>query len=308
MTERFLSGRRVAIAVAAGVSLLCAAAVAAVGPVGAATTGRLEAVTDLSVAGGTPVVFSPGASAQPVAPITVTEGQAGVLQAGSTICLVISGATFATSSPSVTSSDSGAQLLTADPQFVAITVNTVSTGAGATIGTGGLTIDAPSTAGPVDVTATLLQTQAPAPPSYGNGPLRLDAAASTSPCLINSGVSGALEIGVVPLGSIVSQTRIFGSDRYDTAATLFLGGPIASFSAAGAARLAATWESASPTCHAIAVLASGDNYPDALAANYLAGRSGLSTQILLTDQGSLPSQTTAALRLAGVSKDRKSVV
>ncbi len=302
MTERSCPGRRLAVAVAATVSLLGAAAVAGLGPAGATTYGRLDAVPNLSVAGGTPVVFTPGASAQPVAPITVTEAQAGAIPASSTICLVISGASFGSASPSVTASDSGAQLQTSDPQFVAISVSKASSGTGATVVTTGLTIDAPSTAGPVDVTATLLEPSSAAPPPVGNGPLRLDATASQNPCLVPSGVSGALEIGLVPLGSVVSQTRIFGSDRYDTAATLFLGGPIASFSAAGADRLAATWEGASPTCHTVAVLASGDNYPDALAANYLAGRSGLSTQILLTDQGSLPSQTTAALRLAGVSE------
>ena len=89
-------------------------------------------------------------------------------------------------------------------------------------------------------------------------------------------------------------------------------GPSTSFSAAGlgtagvAARgpreLAATWDGTTPSCHTLAVIASGDNYPDALAANYLAGRSGLSTQILLAHRGRCPSQTAAALRLAGVSE------
>jgi len=317
MRAPFLPGRRTVATVAAGVSLLSLTVAAGLGPAGAATGGgRLDAVPGLSVAGGAPVVFSPGAPAQPVAPITVSEANPGVLSAGSTICLVLSGAAFtATAAPTVTTSDSGALLQASGPQFVAISVTKSSSGTGATIATGGLSIDASGTAGPVEVNATLLQVATAPPPAQGNAPLHLDASSSQSPCLIDPGVSGALEIGTVPLGSVVSQTRIFGTDRYDTAATLFLGGPVTSFGAAGTAavaaagspaegpgELAATWDGTTPSCHTVAVIASGDNYPDALAANYLAGRSGLSTQILLAEQGSLPSQTAAALRLAGVSE------
>jgi len=297
-----------------------AVAVAAGGGVGparasAASAGtRLDAVTGIDAQGGPPIVFTPGATAVPVHDITISESSPGLLAAGATVCLVLSGATFATtSSPTVTASDGGAVLAANGAQFIAVSITKSSVGAAAKDVAGALAIDAPATGGPVAVNVTLLQPASSMPP-VGDAPLLrrtttgldtaagLAAAASENECLVAPGVTGALEIGSVPLGSVVSQSRVFGSDRYDTAATLFLGGPLAGFSAAGPGVLAATWEGATPACHTLAVLASGENYPDALAANYLAGRSGLATQILLTEQAALPAQTTTALRLAGVSQ------
>jgi putative cell wall-binding protein len=79
------------------------------------------------------------------------------------------------------------------------------------------------------------------------------------------------------LAAIGVVNRIGGGDRYATAQLLFqqLG-----------------------QCNDDVVLARGDNFPDALAASYLAGQLG--TGILLTEPNMLPSATTNAIRQAGV--------
>ena len=69
--------------------------------------------------------------------------------------------------------------------------------------------------------------------------------------------------------------RLAGSNRYDTA------------------RVIATTDFGASTA-TIAVLASGLNYPDALAANYLAGR--VHGPVLLTDPNSLSPETLTALK------------
>jgi len=72
----------------------------------------------------------------------------------------------------------------------------------------------------------------------------------------------------------ISATRIAGADRYSTAEAI---------AAAGF-----------PSGAKVAVVASGLNYPDALAASYLAGR--LHTTVLVTDPNSLSSAAHAALQ------------
>jgi len=86
---------------------------------------------------------------------------------------------------------------------------------------------------------------------------------------------GLMGVGARPAGANSSfvTTRYGGSDRYDTA------------------RLVA--EASYPHGAKTALLASGTNYPDALAGAYLAGNDG--APILLTDPNTLPSSTVQAL-------------
>jgi len=92
----------------------------------------------------------------------------------------------------------------------------------------------------------------------------------------------ALAIGAASAIGVLTTGRIGGTDRYATAAQLFLNNP-ASFT--GGANNAA-------------VLASGANYPDALSANYLA--QGLGTRVLLTDPNVVPQPTAQAIITAGI--------
>src|SRR4051812_18933340 len=76
----------------------------------------------------------------------------------------------------------------------------------------------------------------------------------------------------------VSSNRFGGTDRYETARAIAEG----------------TFKTAS-----FALLARGDDYPDALAGNYLAGTSG-GVPILLTPSTQLSSSATAAFQKLGV--------
>ena len=89
-----------------------------------------------------------------------------------------------------------------------------------------------------------------------------------------------------PLAAVVTTDRLSGGDRYETAQALFE----AAFPCAPASGLAS------------AVIARGDDFPDALAASYLAG--SLGTGILLVDSTSatVPTATVNALRNRGVDK------
>jgi putative cell wall-binding protein len=98
--------------------------------------------------------------------------------------------------------------------------------------------------------------------------------------------SGALGLGALavtaPLASATSNlttSRLGGLDRYQTAADIA--------------------EAAFPSGASTAIVATGENYPDALAANYLAG--DLNAPVLLTSTDSLNASTSEALAHLGVS-------
>lgn len=80
-----------------------------------------------------------------------------------------------------------------------------------------------------------------------------------------------------------TSDRVSGPTRFDTAAQLALDG----YGEAGAP---------------VAILATGEDFPDALAANYLAGQldQGEGGPVLLTNSGSLPAVTRGALDTLGV--------
>jgi putative cell wall-binding protein len=89
--------------------------------------------------------------------------------------------------------------------------------------------------------------------------------------------------GVTPDARAVegfALTRVAGANRYATAASLAA--------------------AAFPGGSTVAVLASGENFPDALAGSYLAGRFGSGSPILLTTRDALPAETKKALDDLGV--------
>jgi putative cell wall-binding protein len=88
-----------------------------------------------------------------------------------------------------------------------------------------------------------------------------------------------LAASAAPAASGIALTRWQGPDRYGTAAALA--------------------KAAYPGGAANAVVASGESFPDALSASYLAGY--LHAPILLTEAHDLPGETAAALRQLGVT-------
>ena len=109
------------------------------------------------------------------------------------------------------------------------------------------------------------------------GSVKINATTTGVPAGIGGGPQAAI--------GVLTQSRMGGTDRYATAAQLFLQN---SFVGGGA--------------H-VAVLASGANYPDALSANYLAAglNGGAGTRVLLTDPNVLPQPTSQALITSGIT-------
>lgn len=89
----------------------------------------------------------------------------------------------------------------------------------------------------------------------------------------------------IPMEEPTNTDRVSGPSRFETAARLALDG----YGEAGAP---------------VAIVATGFDYPDALAANYLAGQldQGEGGPILLTLTNSLPEATTSALAELGVER------
>ena len=110
--------------------------------------------------------------------------------------------------------------------------------------------------------------------------LTSDVGATVSTHTLTAGTPApVLNMGAVNVVNVVNYgARTGGATRYETAATLFNNefGPVSSV-----------------------VLASGVNFPDALSANYLAGRLGTGT--LLTDPGNLSDAARFAIFGHGVS-------
>jgi putative cell wall-binding protein len=138
------------------------------------------------------------------------------------------------------------------------TVTAPATAVAATVTVTGLTVDLTgAVAGSVKINATT--------PAIGPAP---------------AGIGG----GALTAIGVLASNRTGGTDRYATAAQLFLSGGYAGGT------------------NNVAVIASGANYPDALSANYLAAglNAGAGTRVLLTDPNVLPQSTTQALITAGI--------
>lgn len=95
------------------------------------------------------------------------------------------------------------------------------------------------------------------------------------------GCAGALVMtSVAGATTGVTASRLQGANRYSTAAAMA--------------------EATFPKGSNVAVLASGDTFPDALSAAYLAGR--MSAPVLLSAKGSLPAETASALSALKVNQ------
>lgn len=138
------------------------------------------------------------------------------------------------------------------------------------------------TVGPVTVTGTTLffTVTASAPTSISTFTVSgfRTTKTSTGPDFVTLGTGacpGAAVSLATTISTVIALTRFSGGTRYDTAAL--------AFSDFG--------------CTTDAVLASGENFPDALASTYLADFFG--TPILLTEPNSIPGPTLNALRTGG---------
>lgn len=260
------------------------AAPGTISPTGATGASNATITLVTSSANNPPTGIKPATANQPISNVVITEAQTGAIPNGSFVCVSIaspsgSGApSFSSSStPTVTTGGNGA------------TVNNGNGGptgnsSGTTFGQNGTV---PATSTPYnDVVFQVNTASSTAPSSYTLSGLQLTTGTATGPVLFNIGSSttsaaaacGASNIGANVLAtSIVSVSRIFGADRYGTAAAMFSGF----------------------NCNNTVVLSRGDLYPDALAASYLSG--ALRTGILLSNPNQLPDVTLAALRQAGVS-------
>lgn len=132
-------------------------------------------------------------------------------------------------------------------------------------------------------TNTLVATAAAAVPTtsantYVLSGVKIDPTGTAGAIKVTASYGAAVTIGSAQVvASSVNQTRNGGTDRYATAANLFVAGGFGG----------------------TAVLASGANFPDALSANFLARQLGTGT--LLTDPAALPSITLNTIVTRGVS-------
>ena len=118
---------------------------------------------------------------------------------------------------------------------------------------------------------------------FGAQNLTVYAASSVANCA--SGTATAVYSYAISGFSVFSTSRIFGQDADGTAA----------------AELASVFPPTGSSCPASGsvVLATDQNFPDALSASYLAAQLG--TGVLLTPTGGLSLVTSAALRLEGIT-------
>jgi putative cell wall-binding protein len=228
-------------------------------------------VTPVTVTANSPAVsVARGATAQSISNIVLTESYAGALAAG-TVTVTASGGTF-TAVPTVTESPAagsgggtvGTVTIPGGVVTFTVTASTVAT----TYTLSGLQVTAPSTFGAVTVTV---------------------ADSANSPTTVASSVT-AYTVAA-------TYKQIYGQVDIGTAvAELEAEFPYQS----GVCPTSASTTTATGTTNTRpVVLATEANYPDALAADYLA--QSLGTGELLTWTASLPTETLTALRLEGIT-------
>jgi putative cell wall-binding protein len=219
--------------------------------VGASATASVPVATipTMSVAGSAVVTGAPSAAGLPVGTLTLRDSTGAVVTAGDQIDLTLTGGFFSTAG-------------TMSGTLSATTTATITT--------------------TTNLNDTLTLTGAKT--STVGDILRLAGARITLPAaagevfLIAKDVTRSSVLGAVGVATVVTQTRIGGTDRYSTASKLF----DTDFSAASTV-----------------VLTSGTNYPDALSASYLAGQLG--TGVLTTDPNTLPAATRGELLTRGIA-------
>lgn len=236
---------------------------AVVGPsiVGAPTGPSNATVGTLSVtANNPPVGLAASAINQPISNVVLTEAQPGAVPTG-TVCVIVSGGSFnTTTAPTVTASGGGAVVS-------APTVNSTGTTLQFTVNTASSTAAATYTVGNLNVNT----------PASG-GPV--------TAVVSDGGAGGTCGTVVAGPGLLLYNTfgvnRIYGQTADGTAA----------------AELATAFPGGCPSTNNV-VLATDQNFPDALSASYLASK--LSTGVLLTPTAALAAETVTALRVGGIS-------
>jgi putative cell wall-binding protein len=152
---------------------------------------------------------------------------------------------------------------------------------------GGTGAGVPTVVTPTATTMSFTTTLSTAATTYTLAGLQLTTGANTGPVNAKVGFScGGTEISQnLRLATVGTINRIQGSDRFATA------------------RLIATSTDLGTAFGDLktktVVIARGDNFPDALAASYLAGRNGV--PIFLTNTASVPNDTVQALKYHGVT-------
>jgi putative cell wall-binding protein len=216
-------------------------------------------------------------------------GMSAVVASPAFATVVVTGHTIATGSPAttgvalgpVTFSFAGGEVANGDEIDLTLDYGATFTTAGTVSGT--IAAAGAPTITSVTTTGDTVKTTAVKKSSPGDI-LTLTGAAMTLPAtdgevyLAASDKTSSTFLGDVGVATVVSQTRVGGSDRYSTATQLF--DPQFSFATS-------------------VVLASGVNYPDALSAGYLAKQ--LNTGVLTTDPASLSNKTKEELVAHGIA-------
>ncbi len=226
-------------------------------------------VSDVRVTPGAPTLVAPSTAAVPVGNITLTELRAGAIGAGGA-CVQLQGPggiTFTAHNagppvtPAATATGGNGTATTATPagSNLSFTPDLVSTGTGATAYSfTGVKVDSTATTG--RITATVGKT------------------------------CGATQYSQeIQLGGVGTVDRIAGSTRYATAQKI----------ADTIDPLIAPNPGATATsCKGTVIVANGVNYPDALAASFLAGGTKPTPILLVAD--TVPTETANAIRQHGV--------
>ena len=233
------------------------------------TTGASNAflTSVLFVANTPPVGLPVGSANQPVSNLVLTEQV--VDAGGGSLCVQLGGGD------------------TFDAAVPAPTVSVVP-GAGGT-DTAAVALASANTAIQVTITDSGTDT---GPSTFTVAGLRLSSASLNNAGHVTATLQGGLcgaptstLSAVTVVAGVVTTNRFGGADRFTTAQILFEG----AFPCAG-------------TGLADAIIARADDFPDALAASYLAGKLGTGILLVDRDSATLPAATVNALRNRGVDK------
>jgi putative cell wall-binding protein len=210
--------------------------------------------------------------------VKVASANSDVLLATSTNGQSISNLTFTEEKPgAIGAGGACVQIdLPADATFTPTSMPTVSATSGNGV-PGAVTVD-----GPNHRVKFVVTTPSTTKTTYQLSGLKVDTDATTGPidARVGSTCGGNDFEQTLRLAFIGTVDRIAGSDRYATAQQIAEAGGCVTEG------------------HPV-VIARGDNFPDALAASYLAGVNDV--PILLTAPNSLPNETTAALKNIGAT-------
>jgi len=208
-----------------------------------------------------PVAAAPSAQ-QPISPVALTEGIAGAVPTGF-VCLTLSAGTWDKSVAPAASSGGGSAL-----------ANTFSGAGSAT-----LSFDV-TTASTSPTTYTFSQLLVDAPSTAQMVTLTVQDGGSAAGCATSTTVATGLRAYAT-----IASTRVQGTDADGTAVAEMEAQFVPGTNCPGSKSV---------------VLATDTNYPDALAASYLAGYLG--TGILLTPTNSLSASTAAAIQAEGIQQ------